>query len=123
MIDKPVLAKITSVNLAQEADLSADTIVLGFEFHGMPYSRPFASPGFNRQNIAYWRLTCLTVILDMKVPETDSRLLDFEMYRATILGREVYVSFDGHDIKGIGKRPDFMFYPDQFGLWNLPEHD
>ena len=116
-----IKARILSVETATQYGIHADSIIVSFEFDDRARKEDFGSPFLSEENILLWRRLVLCVVLDERVPANDGRYTIFEQYKSKVEGEDVYIAFDGREVFAIGKDPKNMFFPHEYGLWDLPE--
>ena len=116
------MAKISSVTTFKSEDgVNSDSILLTFVDEGEKLSKEFASPFLNDENMRMWRRIVYYAVLGKLPPTDDDGAFVFSNYKNLISGRDVYVAYDGSEVYAIGKKYNNMFFPEEYGLWDLQE--
>ena len=120
MSNQSIKARITSVVTKENEGIHGDSVMVRFDYEGGARTEDFGSPLLNEANLRIWRRLVLSVVLDEKVSEKDKRLQTFDGYRVAVEGQDVNIAFDGREVYALGRDPKNMFFPYEYGLWDLP---
>jgi len=116
-------ARITAVETQESGGAHADSVFVTFEHNDRTRKEDFGSPLLNGDNILLWRRLVLSVVLDERVPADDNRFKNFSAYKSNIEGQNIYIAYDGREVFALGRDPKNMFFPHEYGLWDLPPED
>ena len=123
MANKPIRGKIVDVQTAGRENFVADSVFVEFVDEGKTIREDFGSPLFKEENIRLWRAIIASVVLEKKVKPNDKIAYIFAEYRDAILNKQVWVAYENEEVFAIGAKSTNMFFPDEYGLWNVPMSD
>ena len=106
---------------AEDSGIHADSIIIQFKADEKSETlvKDFDGPFLNLENNRAWRKLCLFAITGKEYDLKSEEINNFELYRNTIQGHEIFITYDGQ-VFGIGKDTENMFFPDNYGLWDAP---
>ncbi|MCL2228376.1 MAG: hypothetical protein FWC00_00940 [Firmicutes bacterium] len=116
--EKLVEATIVAVQSSFiENRLFYDEVLVRFKVDETTQLKMFNSPLLEADDIRLWRRIVLTAVTGNETSPIARAVNFFKDYKSTLMGKKVLVSWIDHDVWGIGKTDDKMFYPGQHGLW------
>jgi hypothetical protein len=121
MADKPIKGKIVDVQTAAVDNFVADSVFVEFQLDGKTIKEDFGSPLFKEENIRLWRAIVASVVLDKRIKQNDKTAYIFGQYREAIVDKPVWIAYDNDEVYAIGAKSNHMFFPDEYGLWNVPK--